>query len=71
MAYQCSFKCADIIFDIFDTERVPVGVTKNKYFITPKKAIDAELWVIENKIDKVRTNEQMEMLISKGIIGTY
>ena len=71
MAYQCSFKCEDIIFDIFDTERVPVGLTKNKYYITPKKAIGVELWLTESGLDKIRTKEQMETLISKGLVGVY
>ncbi len=71
MAYQCSFKCEDIIFDIFDTERVPIGLTKNKYYITPKKAVEVELWLLENKLDKVRTREQVEVLISKEFIGIY
>lgn len=71
MAYQCSFKCADIIFDIFDTERVPIGLTKNEYYITPKKAMGVELWLAENGLDKVRTMEQIETLIFIGLIGIY
>ena len=71
MAYQCSFKCEDIIFDIFDTERVPIGLTKNDYYITPKMAAGVELWLLENKLDKVRTMEQIETLIFIGLIGIY
>jgi len=71
MPYLCSFKCIDIVFDIFDTERVPIGVTKNKYFVTPQRAMNIEIWMLKNNIDKIKTKEQLELLISNNLLGIY
>jgi len=71
MPYLCSFKCIDIVFDIFDTGRVPIGVTKNKYFVTPQRAMNIEIWMLKNNIDKIKTKEQLELLISNNLLGIY
>ena len=71
MAKVASFLCADIPFDIYDGERVPLGNNKHSYYITPKMLINIEVWMIENFILKIKTKEQMNELISRGLIGTY
>ena len=71
MAYKGSFECAGLIFDIFDTERVPVGLTSNKYYITPMLATRVEIWLIKNNINKVENKDHMATLISQGLLGVY
>ena len=65
------FKCAGTIFDIYDSERVPVGVSSNKYYITPNRTVLAHQWLWENGLDKIRTPEHVQALVSKNILGVY
>ena len=66
-----SFKCADIIFDIHDIDRVSKGNSLYQYFVTPQQTIKIEAWLIRNNKDKVKTKEEMEYLIKENLIGTY
>ena len=71
MGKLVTFRCAGIEFDVYDSERVPVGLSECKYFITPDKIKLVEQWSKINGIDKVRTAEQMHTLISVKLIGVY
>jgi hypothetical protein len=71
MARLLTFECAGIAFDVYDTDRIPVGKSKYKYFITPAMISAVEKWIKDSGVDKVRTREQMEQLISMGFIGAY
>ena len=71
MGKVATFCCAGTEFDVYDSERVPVGLSKYKYYITPNKVKLVEQWIKINGIDKVRTAEQMRMLISTKLIGVY
>ena len=71
MAIIGVFRCADIDFDIHDSERIPIGLSAEKYYITPKKIDLVEQWLTTNNLEKVETKEQVELLISLKLIGTY
>jgi hypothetical protein len=71
MAYCCSYKCCDVIFDVFDSERVLLGVTKNKYYVTPSLMDRIDAWMIENMIIMITKQEDMEELISRGLVAQY
>lgn len=71
MPYQASYICCNIIFDIWDSERILSGLTSNKYFITPSLFEKVEKWMIDNFILKVETKEQMDFLIKSKFIQKY
>lgn len=71
MALICSMNCDDVIFDIYDNERIPIGLSKNKYYVTPKLSNNIQLWMLSEYVEKVGTKEQMAELIKLGFIGTY
>jgi hypothetical protein len=72
MAKILTFKCEDVIFDVYDSERVPMGEHKYLYFITPKRFAKIEVWRITNNIEsKISTKEQLDYLIVNDYIGTY
>ena len=66
-----TFRCASIKFDFYDSERVPVGLSECKYYLTPHRLELIERWIKVNGFDKIRTKEQMQMLISTKLLGTY
>ena len=71
MPLFCSMNCAGVIFDIYDGERVPLGMSKNKYYVTPSLGQNIKAWMAASCVDKVKTFEQMQELIQKGLIGSY
>jgi hypothetical protein len=71
MGYLGSYKCAGIIFDMYDIERVSIDTTGNKYYITPCRLIEAQKWMLEKNIEEIVSVEDMEELIDKDIIGIY
>jgi hypothetical protein len=64
-------KCADTIFDIYDTERVPVGISKNQYYVTPSMIDDIRFWMFDKGINRISTNEELQELIRIGYIKSY
>jgi len=71
MAFICGMKCAGIIIDIHDSERVAMGVSKNKYYITPSRTTQVNQWLWENGLDMVTTAEHVQELVDKKILGVY
>lgn len=73
MPYETTWECAGIKFDIFssDSEKVPIGLTDNKYFLIESRLPYVEAYLIENDLDLIRTPEQFTELLSKGIIQEY
>jgi hypothetical protein len=71
LALLASYLCAGIEFDIYDSERVPVGKSKYKYFVTPRRIDLIEHWMFENFVLHITKPEQMHELIEKNLIGTY
>ncbi len=72
MSKLISFKCNDIVFDVYDTERIPMGAHKYKYYITPRRYALIEAWRIKNDIfDPISSKEQLDYLIDNDFIGTY
>jgi hypothetical protein len=69
--YICSFKCLETKFDIFNSEKVLLIENRQKYFITPERAIKIEKWLIENNKDKIKTQEEIDFTISQGWLGSY
>ncbi len=66
-----TYECSGILFDFYDTERVPADSPDAKYYITPKKLALVEKWLIEHNIDKITTEEQMNFLIEQGWVVLY
>ncbi|GEM_PF-6594503 len=72
MAKLLTFKCEDVIFDVYDTERVPMDSSKYQYFITPRRFARIEAWRIQNNLNSpISTKEQLDYLIQNDMIGTY
>ena len=71
MSLLCSFNCCDTIFDVYSSERVPVGLTKNKYYITPKRLALIEAWMIRSNVDKIISKDMIEHLINNKLITEY
>jgi hypothetical protein len=71
MALVGIMKCAGILLDIYDSERVPVGISKNKYYMTPRRTDLANKWLWENGLDKITTVEQIQKLADDKILGAY
>ena len=71
MARQASMKCVGMIIDIYDTERVPLGVSKNQYYLTPSAVEDIRFWMFDKGINKVTTLEEVQELIRLGYIKDY
>ena len=71
MSLLCSFKCFDIILDLHDTERVPIGTTDHKYYLTPKKLASIEAWMIRNNISKIDSEDLVHNLIQKNMIASF
>jgi hypothetical protein len=44
---------------------------RQKYFITPERAINIEKWLIENNKDKIKTQEEIDFIINQKWIGSY
>lgn len=65
-----SFKCFDIIFDIYNSESVSIESTR-KYYVTPKRMAKIEKWMIENNISKIETQEHLDYLIQNNYFGEY
>ena len=71
MGIVVSFRCAGIEFDLHDSERIPVGLSSLKYYVTPHRMELIEQWLRINSHPKVCTKQQMHQLISMKLIGTY
>lgn len=71
MALACVFECDTIEFDVYDSERVPVGKSTYKYYVTPSRVSEIEQWLRLRNLDKVTTRTHMEELIAIGLIGEY
>jgi len=71
MSKVCSFSCAGYIFDIYDNDRIPVGLSKNKYYVVPSMHDNLKLWMFDKAIEKISTKEHMQELIEIGYIKTY
>ena len=65
------FRCANIDLDVYDSERIPVGMSENLYYVTPHRIDLIEQWINVNGIDKIRTKEQVQQLVSLELIGVY
>lgn len=66
----CGYRCAGIVFDIYNTEDT-LPTSDVKYYVTPKHMVKIEKWMIENRIDKISTEEQMNFLIQNKFFGEY
>jgi len=66
-----TYKCAEIEFDFYDTERVPVIKSETKYYLTPKRLDEVCDWLGMSNLKKITTTDQMEILIAIGLIGEY
>jgi hypothetical protein len=71
MGLICQYKCADIIFDVYDIERISISTTNNLFYMTPSRIVKVEKYLIENNIPKIMTAEQMNFLIENDYIGIY
>jgi hypothetical protein len=71
VAKLLTYDCSGIVFDFYDTERVPEDSSDANYYLTPKKLALVEKWLIENNIDKITTLDQMSLLIERGWIASY
>jgi hypothetical protein len=71
MSYICSYKCADVKFDVYDTERINKSITNYLFYITPNKLVEVQKYLIENNIPFIDSPEQMNLLIEKNLIGIY
>ena len=74
MGLVCQYKCADIIFDVYDIDRICTSTgmtTNNLFFVTPSRVVKIEKYLIENDISKITSPEQMEFLIDNNYIGIY
>lgn len=71
MALLCSYACAGYSFDVYDSERVPVGKSSYKYYVTPRRMTLIEQWMYDNFVMKIDKPEQVQELIDKGFIGVY
>jgi hypothetical protein len=71
MSKICSFRCLDVEFDVFDTERVPLTKGDYPYFITPSRFAKIEMWRHENGSVQINSKEQLDFLIENDYIGTY
>jgi len=69
--YICSFNCLETKFDIFNSEKVLIMDNRQKYFITPERAIGIEKWLIENNKDKIKTQEDLDFIINKKWLCSY
>ena len=75
MAKIATIQCIDnmdIVFDYYDSERVPMEGNSTKYYITPNRAIRIDKWSIENDItDPIISRDHIQFLIDNDYIGTY
>jgi hypothetical protein len=72
MKRLCTYQCNEIVFDVWDGERVPVGTTSSPYFITPTRLAAIEMWKIQNKItEKLGAPEQLALFIDNGWLEKY
>jgi hypothetical protein len=71
MSLLCSFQCFDVVFDVFSIERVPIGLTQNQYYVTPKLLATIEAWMIRNDISKIDSSNTIHALIDMGMIKKY
>jgi hypothetical protein len=72
MSKVCTFKCEDVVFDVYNTERISMNSKKVKYYITPKRFAKIEVWRVMNDITTpISTKEQLTFLIENDYIGTY
>jgi len=71
MAYLCTYKCASIEFDIFDTNRVDITKKKSKYYITPSLLAKIEEYLIMNNKEKIESEKDIEFLISNKLLGVF
>jgi hypothetical protein len=71
MAYICSYKCADIIFDIFDSDRIRKDDCVNLFYITPIRISKVQQYLKDNSLNKITTQDQIDDLIKKDYIGMY
>jgi hypothetical protein len=71
MAYLCTYKCASIEFDVFDSNRISVADRKSNYYITPSLLAKIEEWLIINNKEKIHSKEDIEFLISNKLIGVF
>lgn len=70
--YIATFKFHDsnLQIGIHDVERVCRTYPDVHYYITPKRCAKAQVWMINNNIQKV-TAQDAYALIDLDIIGTY
>ena len=71
MSLLCSYNCAEVKFDVYDSERILVGKSKYKYFVTPSRIKDIEDWMRRRDVLKIETDDHMEELIALGLLGEY
>jgi len=71
MSKLLTYKCADFIFDFYDSERVPIIKSDIKYFMTPGRLDEVYEWMSMRGFSKVTTNNQMEELLAIGLLGEY
>jgi hypothetical protein len=71
MALVCQYKCVDIIFDVYDTDRISTSTTNSLFYMTPSRIVKVEKYLIENDIPKIMTPEQINFLIENDFLGIY
>ena len=68
--YKFSYKCLDVTFDYYDSERV-LKREDLPYYLTPHRLAKIEAWMIKNNIEKIRTKEQLDYIIDQGWLSKY
>ena len=71
MGLVCQYKCADIVFDVYDVDRICTSNTNNLFYMTPSRLVKVQKFLIEKDIPFIDTIEQMNTLIDNDLIGIY
>jgi hypothetical protein len=71
MAMVGSYQCEDVIFDIYNSEKVPIIKKPGRYFVTPSRVKAIQLWASNLGIFKISTKEQLNKIIGLGLLVKY
>ena len=71
MALVCKVVCDGVIIDVYDSERIPIGTSQNKYYLTPSMLPEIKEWLKINNLEKIMTVDHIESLLSVGLVGEY
>ena len=71
MSRICQFNCFGTVIDIYTTERFPVVQNRSSYYITPKRLVAIEAWMIRNNILRIDTEDSLKKLLELNLISSY